>query len=318
MVMYRLLFYMTVDYRLVVLNSATFFQSLSDSIVRFMRNRGFTTISYIDDFMIIASCKVECELALKCLTNLVEELGFTVNWDKVALPSQTMTFLGVHIDCIQRVLSLPQDKLAEVKTLLVLWSHKVKCTKLELQSLIGKLSWCSRVVRGGRTFIRNLIDLLPKVKSPYHYVRLSAGARSDISWWIVGLTKFHGSTPFTVDLPDPSFFFSTDACLVGGAGFCNSDWFYVNWRQDYPSLCQSHINVLELKTIIIAAKRWGASWSGRHILVRSDNMAAVAAINNTTSRSADLLKIVKELFWLAVEFNFKLSAKFLPGKDFNE
>jgi hypothetical protein len=44
-------------------------------------------------------------------------------------------------------------------------------------------------------------------------------------------------------------------------------------------------------------------------------MAAVAAINNTTSRSADLLKIVKELFWLAVEFNFKLSAKFLPGID---
>jgi hypothetical protein len=170
-------------------------------------------------------------------------------------------------------------------------------------------------VRGGRTFIRNLIDLLPKVSNPYHYVRLSSGARSDIAWWIVGLTKFHGSTPFTVDLPEPSFYFSTDACLVGGAGFCNSDWFYVSWEHDFPNLCQSHINVLELKTILLAAKRWGASWSGRHILVRSDSMSAVAAINNTTSRSAELLKLVKELFWLTVEFNFKLSAKFLPGKD---
>jgi hypothetical protein len=41
----------------------------------------------------------------------------------------------------------------------------------------------------------------------------------------------------------------------------------------------------------------------------------VAAINNTTTRSPQLLKIVKELFWLSVEHNFRLSAKHLPGVD---
>ena len=43
-------------------------------------------------------------------------------------------------------------------------------------------------------------------------------------------------------------------------------------------------------------------------------MATVAAVNNTTSRSPPLLLIIKELFWLSVEFEFRLSAIHLPGK----
>ena len=72
--------------------------------------------------------------------------------------------------------------------------------------------------------------------------------------------------------------------------------------------------MLELKTVLVAARRWGASWSGSHVLVRSDNFATVAAINNTTTRSPPLLAIVKELFWLSVQYNFRLSSKHLPGK----
>ena len=51
------------------------------------------------------------------------------------------------------------------------------------------------------------------------------------------------------------------------------------------------------------------------MLVRSDNCATVASINNTTTRSPEMLRIVEELFWLSVQFDFKLSVKYLPGKD---
>jgi hypothetical protein len=186
--------------------------------------------------------------------------------------------------------------------------------KKDLQSLIGKLNWCTKVVRGGRTFLRNLIDLLPNVKEQYHYVRLSAAAKSDIQWWIVGLSKFHGSTPFAVDLPLPAHVFATDACLIGGAGHYNGDWFYSSWADDSPLLANANINVLELQTVLLAAKRWGRAWSGSHVLVRSDNCATVASIKNTTTRSPDNHRIVKELFWLSVQHDFKLSAKYLPGK----
>lgn len=237
-----------------------------------------------------------------------------MNWDKVFQPSQKMIFLGIEIDCVSRTISLPKDKLCELRTLLTLWSLKRKCTKRHLQILIGKLNWCVKVVRGGRTFLRNLIDLLTKVKSPHHYIRLSMRAKSDINWWIVGLSKFHGYTPFTCDQPIPSYAFATDSCLQGGAGHFCSDWFYSSWATDYPDLDTSNINILELFSVLLAARRWGHLWVGHHILVRSDNTATVAAINKSTSRSPGMLYLVKQIFWLSVEHDFILSARYLPGK----
>jgi hypothetical protein len=64
------------------------------------------------------------------------------------------------------------------------------------------------VVRGGRTFLRNLINQLPLMSEPHHYIRLSASAKSDINWWLIGLRKFHGYTSFACDLTLPSHVFS--------------------------------------------------------------------------------------------------------------
>jgi hypothetical protein len=225
-----------------------------------------------------------------------------------------MTFLGIRIDCVSRTLSLPEEKLKKLKTLLVSWSHKQKATKREIQSLVGKLNWAAKVVHGGRTFIRNLLNLLPKLKEPHHYIRLGVAARGDLSWWLTAIDRFHGFTPFNIDLPLSNFVFSTDACLRGGGAYFAGDWCYVAWAEDCPELEDSSINVLELRMVLEAARRWGASWSGSHILVRSDNVAAVQAINNGTTCCMQLWDIVKELFWLSVEFSFKLSALHIEGK----
>ena len=160
----------------------------------------------------------------------------------------------------------------------------------------------------------NLINLIPHATHAHNYIRLSSAARADISWWIVGLSKFHGSTPFGCDVPVPSHMFATDSCLRGGGGHFMNDWFFVNWELDEPHLLNAHINVLELQSVLVAAKRWGSSWSGKHILLRSDNVSVVSAVNSGTSRSIELLSIVQELFWLAVEFDFRLTASYLPGK----
>jgi hypothetical protein len=50
-------------------------------------------------------------------------------------------------------------------------------------------------------------------------------------------------------------------------------------------------------------------------MVRSDNKATIAAINNTTSKSPALLALVREFYWLSVKFDFRLSASFIPGVD---
>jgi hypothetical protein len=239
--------------------------------------------------------------------------GFVINEDKVEGPSEIITFLGVKISCVERTLALPDKKLSAVRGLLMEWSVKTKGKKKDLQSLIGSLNWCSRVVQGGRTFMCELISLLCRAKEPHHCIRITKGARSNIAWWIEALNIFHGFCPFFVDIPLPSHVIATDACMSGGGAHFYDDWLYVHWESDFPSLSGVHINVLELEMVHQSALRWGHLWTGSHFLVRSDNAATIAAINKGSSRSDELLCIIEKLFWLSVKYNFRLSAKFIPG-----
>jgi hypothetical protein len=215
---------------------------------------------------------------------------------------------------VNRTLSLPPDNLKTTRELLNSWVSKKKASKKELQQLVGKLNWCARVVFGGRSFMRNLTNLIMKLRKPHHRVRITSLARSDITWWVTGLDLFHGTTSFQCDTPLPSYHFATDACLSGGGGHFGKEWFYVNWVCDIPELGEAHINVLELETVLIAAELWGAGWRNCHILVRSDNTATVSAINKGSSRSPQMLLIMQKIFWLSVEHGFRLTASFIPGK----
>ena len=82
--------------------SPEIFQRITKSVTRMMKRRGFEiVIVYLDDFLIIANSKYECEQAYQCLLDLLLSLGFDINWDKVVPPSQRLIFLGVFIDSMQ-------------------------------------------------------------------------------------------------------------------------------------------------------------------------------------------------------------------------
>jgi hypothetical protein len=280
-----------------------------------MAAKHFHVIGYLDDFLCVEDTVERCYESFMYLSSLLVKLGFTLNPKKVEGPAQIMKFLGVSIDCISRTLSLPAEKLKEMKLLCRSWLKKPKCTKRELQSLIGKMNWCSRVLKGGRTFARRLTNLLCRVPRPNHHSRIPADARADIKWWTHALDHFHGTAQFPADIPVPSFIFATDACETSGGGHHGQDWFFSSWAQDYPQYVNAHINFLELLSVKIAVERWGPLWKGLHIMVRSDNSATVAAVNNTTSKSPELLSLIRELYWLSVKFDFKLSASHIPGVD---
>jgi hypothetical protein len=147
--------------------------------------------------------------------------------------------------------------------------------------------------------MRNLIDLISKLKKSHHHIRLTPAARADLEWWDKGLDLFHGTTGFNCDVPLPSYEFSTDSCLVGGGAHFRDKWFYVNWATDMPEMENCHINVLELEVINLAAELWGDQWRGKHILVRS---ATVSAINKGSVRNPSMLAIIQQIFWLSVKF----------------
>jgi hypothetical protein len=160
--------------------SCKIFSAISDAVTCIMRNKGHIVLSYIDHFLCIGKDESTCQNSLNVLLELIEKLGLAVNHKKTENAAAVMTFLGVSLDCVNRTMSLPAEKLKELTIQLRLWKFKVKCTKKELQSFVGRLNWCARVVRGGRTFMCCLINLITRVKSSHHHIRLTKEAKGDI------------------------------------------------------------------------------------------------------------------------------------------
>jgi hypothetical protein len=58
------------------------------------------------------------------------------------------------------------------------------------------------------------------------------------------LSSLQWHISFPDDIPIPSSSFSTDACLAGGAGFYDGDWFFVDWVRDLSDYKDMNIDVL--------------------------------------------------------------------------
>ena len=233
------------------------FHRLAQAVTRMLARRGFRTIlAYLDDFLIIGDTKHEFELAYYELIKILTDFGFNINWEKAVAPTQLLTFLGTEIDTVLRQLCLPDSKLCELRQLLSDTLLKRSITKRELQSLVGKLNFAARVVFGGRTFLRRLIDVTNTLSRPHHYVRINTSLRADLSWWASFLTVFNGKAFFVASTPTALEEFSTDACPIRGGGFFQGDCFYTNWATDHPDLRDAHINLKETCTVFVALHRW--------------------------------------------------------------
>ena len=66
------------------------FHHLSQAITRIMRSQGFTVIAYLDDFLLIEDSYERCLESFNMLINLLQTLGFSINWGKVGYPCQRL------------------------------------------------------------------------------------------------------------------------------------------------------------------------------------------------------------------------------------
>ena len=288
------------------------FDKLSQAVRRIMAGKGFNNlVSYLDDFLCVSDSKEGCMTMLKELVNLVRKLGFSINYNKVMGPCKVITFLGVEIDTNAMVLRLPQDKLEKCRHYLGQFNSRKRVTKRQTQRLIGFLSWASGVVTGGRVYLHNLHMLCKGLSNASSRVVVPVAVRSDLDWWQSCLCMFNGKSAWLDRLPITSVF--TDACGNGAGGVFQSDWFYCNWAIDWPMCKDLHINQKEILAIVLAAWRWAPFWYGKKILVNTDNMVAVAAINKARSSSPLISQSLRCLFWLSVYFNFSIKAVHIPG-----
>ena len=272
-------------------------------------------IHYLDDYFLASPSEAGCRGDMDVFLGICRSLGVPIAEDKTEGPSTSLVFLGIEIDSAAMTVRLPADKLAKARTLITEWSARRKCTKRELLSLIGFLSFACKVVKPGRIFLRRLIDLSTSVVSLNHFIYLNAEARADIQWWQDFFPLWHGVEiiqPPPISSIDLHLF--TDASDLGLGGVFGPHWFSAAWPEAWAPSAANHINVRELFAVWVAVHLWGDAWANSAVVVHTDNKSVVDVWLTGSCSDARMMAIIRALFFRCAQINLNLLVAHIPGK----
>ena len=128
---------------------------------------------------------------------------------------------------------------------------------------MGKLSYASRAVQPGRTFLCQLFELIKGTCKGFHHIRLNAAARSNVSWWFTFAQSWNGVSlirEFGEEQAD--HYVATDASgQFGCGGLWQYRWFQVQCASEYHitknSSQRDSIILQDLLPVVIAGALWG-------------------------------------------------------------
>ena len=245
---------------------------------------------------------------------------------------------GIEVDTSKFTAHLPHEKLEKVKNTTSKILRLESVSFIDIQSMVGFLSFCSQAVRLGRVFIRRLWDFIN------HYLRSTPRATlrrilalvgENLEWWNK-LLPIHNRILFFDSTNRQTQSLYTDACFYGFGGFYfkgTESWEITKFLQankfcavvQGKSLPASRkmgknpddlsINMHEVKAILLAFQVWTPKWPKHRIKVYTDSTTAYSGLDeftlkspsNTPQREMWLLAarwdIIIEQYWMEVKRN---------------
>ena len=270
-------------------------------------------IHYSDDFFLVSPPFKKTALhEITTVKSAFQYLGVPLAEDKLEGPTTSITYLGIQIDSTEFTISIPNEKFHELMELLPSWYNRQKCTKKELLSLIGKLSFVCKVVRPGRIFLRRLITLSTTVKQLHHHICLNKNSRADIQWWIDFLPSWNKKSiiPETLFVTSNDIKLFTDASSIGFGAIYGTSWIQGQWDTKHQDMS---IDYKELFAIVAAVLTWGSGWQGKRVIFITDNKPITEIWHSGTTSSIHLMSLVRKLFLIAARLEFSVSFKHIYG-----
>ena len=277
------------------------FHRLSQSVKRMMSRRGYDNLCvYLDDFLIVEDSYEKCVETQQVLLSLLIRLGFRISWAKVTACKQKVEFLGICIDTVSCTASLSSEKVKKLYDKLYDFKCRKRASRRQLQSLAGSLNWACQVVRGGRFFLRRILDVMSSLKQATHKCKINKAFYEDVEWWLNYLHKFNGSLYYKYD---SNIVIHTDACIEGGGMFCNGMWKYVNWKLDVPGTEELHINYKEVLTAILSIEHFAPLFPNSNVTIVTDSTAAKGILNKGRCRNSFVMDCLRKMFCSLQKFN---------------
>lgn len=272
------------------------FTKITRPILKYFRERNILCSAYLDDFIIIANTYTECLKNTNVVYNLLSDLGFNINYSKCKLtPSQEITYLGFTINSIKMTIRLPEERKNKVLGILKLFLNKKSCYIRDFAKLLGTLVATKPAVKYGWLHLKSMerekhIALSLNNNSYSAKMALPRYIKTEILWWMNNIPiskKPIKEKPFRIEI-------FTDASNTGWGANCGRFKTHGFWNENEK---QCHINYLELLAAFNGLKTFAKHLSNENILLRIDNITAIASINKMGSVRFKKLNDISHKIW---------------------
>ena len=109
---------------------------------------------------------------------------------------------------------------------------------------------------------------------------------------------------------------SVTCSSTGGFGiFFQDKWAFGRWSRLWPDLCRlSDMTFLELFPVMVTISVWGPLLANRRILFHIDNQAVVRIINKISSKSPQVMALVRRLVLDTLNFQIIFRDEYINTK----
>ena len=289
------------------------FTKIMRPVLRWARSKGIRISAYLDDLIIIASSKSLAKEHTLLITNMLQRLGFLINSDKSALrPTQILKHLGFYINTRKMILTLPKDKVRELKReATALWTSTTTTIR-RLASFIGKAQAAMLAVLPARLQTRHLVACKDRALASgldwSSNIQLSKEALNDIGWWRDHLQSWTGQS-FLPQIPEVDLF--TDASDWGWGIVLPNKVISHPWS---PQESQQSINWRELRTVLHAVHL--PQIQGKVIQIHSDSTTALAYVTKFGgTRSTLLMDLARQIWTHCLQTGTRVMTSFIRSED---
>ncbi len=281
-----------------------------------LREVGVRILNYLDDWLILAQSREQLGDHRDLVLRHLSQLGLRVNWEKSKLsPVQRISFLGVELDSVSMTARLTEERAQAVLNCLSSFRGRNVVPLKQFQRLLGHMASTAAVTPLGLLHMRPLQHWLHSRVPRWAWRRgtlrvgISQQCRRSLSPW-TDLAFLRAGVPLE-QVSRPTVV-TTDASSTGWGATCNGQAASGLWTG--PRLLW-HINCLELWAVHLALRQFRPLLLGKHVLVRTDNTAAVSYINRLGGiRSHRMSQLARHLLlWSHTQFK-SLRAVHIPGQ----
>jgi len=291
------------------------FTKILKPAVSFLRKLGIRLIIYLDDCLILNQDKLRLLQDRDTTLWVLQMLGFVINWEKSSLvPVQSLEFLGFQVDSVAMTLTLPEDKVIDIRQRCLHMLQERSTTVREMAKLIGKLTATAQAVLPAPLFYRRLQmqksrALLAGNQSYESPMELTMECKTELRWWAEELRQCNGKAIMS---PHPDLILTSDVSKMGWGGECKGQKAQGQWSAEESLL---HINILEMKAAEFVVKAFTKDCHNIHCHIRMDNSSCVAQINKMGgTKSPGLFQAVSSLWSYCLDKRITLTAEHLAGK----